>query len=222
MRKSLPVKWSTPPPVGNDRTFPNRKAHNPFAYGRYRTRRIAADASGYGQAAVRLCPSSPFVYNLIPNPQPIFDTFAPAAAAGWTSPAPKVRREAGSGCPGEEMPEKRILLVEDEPTVHELLAHVLYAEGYAVDVAATVAEAWQLLDAHTYALVIADWRLPDGDGTVIAEAAADLGAKTFVMSGYLFQVPGGRVERHGMLMKPIRPRELIAAVERSIGSAERL
>ena len=67
--------------------------------------------------------------------------------------------------------------------------------------------------------MIADWRLPDGDGTVIAEAAADLGAKTFVMSGYLFQMPGGRAERHDTLMKPIRPHELVAAVERSIGKA---
>jgi DNA-binding response OmpR family regulator len=89
-----------------------------------------------------------------------------------------------------------------------------------VDVAPTVAQAWRSLDANSYALGIADWQLPDGDGTVIAEAAADLGAKTFVMSGYLFQMPGGRAERHDTLMKPIRPGELVAAVERSIGKAE--
>jgi|HubBroStandDraft_6_1064221.scaffolds.fasta_scaffold896554_1 DNA-binding response OmpR family regulator len=117
------------------------------------------------------------------------------------------------------MAEKRILLVEDEPEIHQLLAHVLSGEGYTVDVAATVAEAWRSLDGQSYALVIADWRLPDGDGTVIAEAAADLGAKTFVMSGYLFQMPGGRAERHYTLMKPIRPRELVEAVERVIGKA---
>jgi DNA-binding response OmpR family regulator len=83
-----------------------------------------------------------------------------------------------------------------------------------------VAEAWRRLDAHSYALVIADWRLPDGDGMVIAEAAADLGANTFVMSGYLFQMPGGRADNHETLMKPIRPRELVEAVERRIGKAD--
>jgi len=31
--------------------------------------------------------------------------------------------------------------------------------------------------------------------------------------------PGGRSERHDTLMKPIRPGELVAAVERSIGKA---
>ena len=63
--------------------------------------------------------------------------------------------------------------------------------------------------------------LPVGAGPTVGgeEAAADLGAKTFVMSGYLFQMPGGRAERHDTLMKPIRPRELVAAVERSIGKA---
>jgi DNA-binding response OmpR family regulator len=91
---------------------------------------------------------------------------------------------------GWAMPAKRILLVEDDPDVYYLLSHVLYGEGYGVDVAKTVAEAYRYLDGNSYALVIADWRLPDGDGTVIAEAAAVLGAKTFVMSGYLFQMPG--------------------------------
>jgi DNA-binding response OmpR family regulator len=117
------------------------------------------------------------------------------------------------------MPEKRILLVEDERAIHELLTHALRSEGYVVDVATTLAEAWKELDAHSYALVIADWRLPDGDGTVIADAAAELGAKTCVMSGYLFRMPGGRSELHETLMKPLRPSEILAVVERSIGKA---
>ena len=115
------------------------------------------------------------------------------------------------------MAEQRILLVEDERDIRDLLEHVLVAEGYAVDCAATIAQAWQLLDTRPYALAIVDWRLPDGDGTVIADGAALLGAKTFLMSGYLFQMPGGRALEHETLMKPIRPSEIVAVVERSIG-----
>jgi hypothetical protein len=37
------------------------------------------------------------------------------------------------------------------------------------------------------------------------------------MSGYLFQMPGSPAIQHEMLMKPLRPSEIIAAVERSIG-----
>jgi len=117
------------------------------------------------------------------------------------------------------MPDKRILLVEDEPEVQQLLAHSLRAAGYRVDAAATVAAAWEMLEPHAYDAVVADWRLPDGDGTVLLDWAADNGAVTFLMSGYLFQMPGGRAERHQSLMKPLRPGEIIATIERSIGRA---
>ena len=51
------------------------------------------------------------------------------------------------------MPTKRVLLIEDEPAIHQLLAHVLMDEGYVVDVAPTAAKARQCLDAQRYALV---------------------------------------------------------------------
>jgi len=117
------------------------------------------------------------------------------------------------------MPEKRILLVEDEPTIQQLLANVLRVEGYSVDVATTFADAMGLLDQRSYLLVIADWRLPDGDGLMIADTATQMGANTLLMSGYLFQMPGGRAEAHETLMKPLRPSEIVAAVERRIGKA---
>src|SRR5262249_5383961 len=74
---------------------------------------------------------------------------------------------------------KRILLLEDELLVAEMLAYVLVEEGYIVDRATTQAEAERRLALAQYDLVIADWRLPDGDGTVIADMAAHLGSKTF-------------------------------------------
>jgi len=115
---------------------------------------------------------------------------------------------------------RRILLVEDEAAIQAPLVDALAEAGYIVDVAASIAEAWPCLDAHPYALVIADWRLPDGDGTLIADAAAQLGAATLVMSGYLSRMPGGRVEQHPTMMKPFPLRELVAAVEMSIGKSE--
>jgi len=62
------------------------------------------------------------------------------------------------------MPEKRILLVEDETEFCEIVAVVLRGEGYDVDAAQTVAEAVNLLGRAVYGLVIADWRLPAGNG----------------------------------------------------------
>jgi hypothetical protein len=56
-----------------------------------------------------------------------------------------------------------------------------------------------------------------GDGTAVADRAADLGAKTAVLTGYVLQMPREKAERHEVWMKPMRPSELVAAVERCIG-----
>jgi len=109
------------------------------------------------------------------------------------------------------------LLVEDDADVRGMLDTALRGAGYEVDPAATAARARSNLDAFRYDLVIADWRLPDGDGLDIADLAADGGAKTILMSGYLFLVPAEKATRHELLMKPMRPSELVEAVKRLIG-----
>jgi DNA-binding response OmpR family regulator len=115
--------------------------------------------------------------------------------------------------------ETRILLVEDEPHIQEPMSHALRRKDYTVDVAATVAEAKACLISQTYDLVIADWRLPDGDGRLIADWAAELGAKTIVVSGYLPHMPSGRAEGHETIMKPFLPRDLVAVVQRCLAEA---
>ncbi|HEV8030647.1 MAG TPA: response regulator [Stellaceae bacterium] len=116
------------------------------------------------------------------------------------------------------MPEKRILLVEDDEDVGEVLMIALLGAGYAVDFATTAAEAWRHLAAHRYAMVLSDWRLPDGDGSVIADGGAELGAKTFIMSGFLPEMPLDRREGHQCMMKPVRIDDLLAIVETAIGA----
>ena len=118
------------------------------------------------------------------------------------------------------MAAKRILLIEDEPDVADLLALGLRSGGYIVDVVETAALARARLDGMRYALVIVDWRLPDGDGIEIADVAASTRAKTILASGYVLQMPAERVTAHEILMKPLRPRELLAAVQRAIGGPD--
>jgi two-component system nitrogen regulation response regulator NtrX len=112
---------------------------------------------------------------------------------------------------------RRILLVEDDPDVRPLLEHVLRGDGCAVDVAATAASARAFLRANVYDLVLADGRLPDGDGIEIADEAKELGTKTVVLTGYALSFPADRLARHEYHMKPIAPRELLGIVDRSIG-----
>jgi DNA-binding response OmpR family regulator len=111
----------------------------------------------------------------------------------------------------------RILLVEDEPAIQELWADTLRDLGYAVDLASTLNEAKVCLGARVYDLVIADWRLPDGDGCVVADWAVALGGKAVVASGYLSRMPGGMALGHETLMKPVRLSDLVASVEELIG-----
>lgn len=117
------------------------------------------------------------------------------------------------------MPGKRILLVEDEPLIQTSLALALQRRGYTVDVVMTAQEAKFLLGGPPYALVLADWWLPDGDGTLIADRAAKLGAETLVMTGYRFRMPDEKAVKHQILMKPLHPIELVEAVERRIGKS---
>lgn len=112
-----------------------------------------------------------------------------------------------------------MLLVEDERAIGDLLRLSLLAEGYAVDLVTTDADAQKRIDRVPYDLVISDWRLGEGgDGRLIVNHAADRGMKTMLISGYLIAMTDPD-PRHEYLMKPMRPSELIAAVERIIGPA---
>ena len=58
----------------------------------------------------------------------------------------------------------RVLLVEDHPPLAEAVCEALRRAGFAVDHAATVADARELTGLVDYALVLLDLGLPDGDG----------------------------------------------------------
>jgi two-component system OmpR family response regulator len=58
----------------------------------------------------------------------------------------------------------RVLLVEDHPPLAEAVSDALRRAGFAVDHAATAAEAQELAGLADHALVLLDLGLPDGDG----------------------------------------------------------
>jgi DNA-binding NtrC family response regulator len=111
---------------------------------------------------------------------------------------------------------QRVLIVDDEHELRVLLGSALIAAGYDIDVAAGVEEAQALLAKGRYALVIADWWLSDGIGMTIVDEAADLGAKTILMSGYVQQLLGDKT-RHTLVRKPISPSDFVGAVRRVVG-----
>jgi two-component system, NtrC family, response regulator PilR len=67
----------------------------------------------------------------------------------------------------------QILVVDDEPDLRTLYELTLLREGYRVDAAGTLAEAWEQLDAKRFDAVITDMRLPDGLGLELLRRMLD-------------------------------------------------
>jgi len=112
----------------------------------------------------------------------------------------------------------RILLVEDDVDVRPVMEHVLLSAGYEIDAVATEADARELLARVSYDLVIADAKLPDGTGLTVADDARENGTKALIITGYAFTLPHGAFERYDVLLKPLRPTELLDVVARYLGA----
>lgn len=80
----------------------------------------------------------------------------------------------------------RILVLDDEADLRELLEITLLKMGLDVDSAATLRQARSLFDEHDYALVLTDMRLPDGLGLELVReiAASGKGTPVAVITAY--------------------------------------
>ena len=67
------------------------------------------------------------------------------------------------------MNKSRVLIVDDEADIRELLSLTLQRMGLDTDCAAGEFEATQLMQKHGYDLCLTDMRLPDGDGLKLLE-----------------------------------------------------
>ena len=110
----------------------------------------------------------------------------------------------------------RILLVEDDPAVRELVAQLLAAQGYDVATAASGDEALELALTVDPALVLLDLMLPGIDGyTVLRELRARSEVPVIVLSGRQREQDRVRALELGAdayLTKPVGADELNAAV----------
>jgi two-component system response regulator PilR (NtrC family) len=68
---------------------------------------------------------------------------------------------------------KRVLVVDDEADIRELLDLTLARMGLLADCAGSLAEARQMLAANSYQLCLTDMRLPDGEGLELVRHIAD-------------------------------------------------
>lgn len=93
---------------------------------------------------------------------------------------------AGDPRQTSDPPRATVAILDDDEMFRESLARVLRLEGYAVLEAGDTSSLEGLLAAHPVDLVVADSRLPDGDGWATAEALAERYPDLIVLpvSGY--------------------------------------
>ena len=147
---------------------------------------------------------------------------------GWLDsqrPRAAVRAAAPGHGPARVTPitgRPRILVVDDEASIRDLLAKTLALAEYDVDVSPDGRSALERMRLYPYDLLIADLKMPGMDGlTVIREAKrykADL--PVIIITG--FSTESSAIEAvnlgvAGYLTKPFRVPQVLAAAARALG-----
>jgi two-component system response regulator PilR (NtrC family) len=116
---------------------------------------------------------------------------------------------------------KRILVIDDEPSMRELLGIVLHKEGHRVLMAESRATAARVLDQGPVDMVITDVKLPDGDGIEILRHVKAAAPETavIVMTAYgstQTAVAALKLGAHDYLVKPFDVDELKVVIHHAL------
>jgi excisionase family DNA binding protein len=118
----------------------------------------------------------------------------------------------------------RVLVVDDEASIRDLLAKTLALAEYDVDVAPDGRSALERMRMYPYDLLIADLKMPGMDGlTVIREAKrykADL--PVIIITGFSTEssaIEAVNIGVAGYLTKPFRVPQVLAAAAKALGEA---
>lgn len=121
---------------------------------------------------------------------------------------------------------ERILAVDDDRLVRMSVRIHLEREGFEVDTAADVDEAFDHIDRFHYALVVTDLRLPDGSGLDVIRHALEVDPKTKTIlitasDGALDTEDALRAGASEVVLKPFTLERLARETRRAIGDGQR-
>jgi CheY-like chemotaxis protein len=113
---------------------------------------------------------------------------------------------------------KKILVVDDEESIRELMKMGLGILGYDTEFAKNAKEALEILDKKEFPLIITDLRLPDIDGIELCMQIRKRSSETIIyaFSGGVTEVEFDQFEEmgfDGLLSKPIKFEVLERAIE---------
>ncbi len=111
----------------------------------------------------------------------------------------------------------RLLLIEDNVSLVGLISKGLTSAGFEVDTASCLANSFEALAAGSYAAVVLDLGLPDGDGTAVLRRLRARGDSTPVLVLTARGTLGDRVAglhegADDYLVKPFALEELVARI----------
>ncbi|HVL66825.1 MAG TPA: response regulator [Vicinamibacterales bacterium] len=138
----------------------------------------------------------------------------PRAGRPAPAPAPKPGGAAGGRA--------RILVVDDEETIRELLSKTLALAEYEVDVAHDGRSAVDRMRMIPYDLLITDLRMPGVDGLTVIREARRLKADipVIIVTGYSTEasaIEAINLGVQGYLTKPFRVPRVLAAAAKALG-----
>jgi len=142
------------------------------------------------------------------------DSQRPRAGVRPSTPAP-ARSAPISGRP-------RVLVVDDEASIRDLLAKTLALAEYDVDVSPDGRSALERMRMHPYDLLIADLKMPGMDGLAVIREAKRYKADLPVIIITGFSTESSAIEAvnlgvAGYLTKPFRVPQVLAAAARALG-----
>jgi signal transduction histidine kinase len=118
-------------------------------------------------------------------------------------------------------PQGRILVVDDEADVREMLADVLMSRGHHVTLAGSGREALRSFEQGDYDLVITDLGMPDVNGWEVARAIKAMRASmpVLLLTGWADAVDAGTGRVDAVIKKPFDMTKLAAAVSAALRAA---
>ena len=117
----------------------------------------------------------------------------------------------------------RVLVVDDEPSIRELLQKTLALAEYDVDTASDAGTALGLLRASEYDLLVADLKMPGMDGLTLIRQAKSLRSELPVIIVTGFSSESSAIEAlnlgvAGYLLKPFGVPDVLSAASKALGA----
>lgn len=108
----------------------------------------------------------------------------------------------------------KVLIVEDDAQVRQVMEETFSDEGYEVDAVDSVAHGLELVGSRDFDIIVADGRLGDGTGMEIADVAWERDIPTLIVTAYAFDLIHEKwnLASYNIIQKPVRPAQLVMAV----------